>query len=90
MNQKKQLQCEAVEQMKFQIARLEARIAQIRRAEQERARRSRQMLDVVVCPECGDFETVAELIRRVGATCPTCLHEMVEIEECELEDEEES
>ena len=52
--------------------------------------RSRQMLDIMVCPECGDFETVAELIRRVGATCPTCLHEMAEIEECELEDEEES
>lgn len=47
------------------------------------------MLDIMVCPECGDFETVAELIRRVGATCPTCLHEMAEIEECELEDEEE-
>jgi len=39
MNQKKQLQCEAVEQMKLQIARLEACIAQIRRAEQERARK---------------------------------------------------
>jgi len=47
------------------------------------------MLDIMVCPECGDFETVAELIRRVGATCPTCLHEMAEIEECELEDEDE-